>query len=61
VAAQRSSLAAADVPAILHDAFVDSYVAAFRLVMIVSAALGALGAACALLVEPASLQRKNHA
>ncbi|HLK38967.1 MAG TPA: MFS transporter [Polyangiaceae bacterium] len=49
---QRSKLAAADVPAALHGAFVGAYLVGFRTVMIASAVLASLGAACAfLLVE----------
>jgi EmrB/QacA subfamily drug resistance transporter len=52
VDAQRSKLAAAEVPATMHGTFVDAYLAGFRTVMIASSLLAALGAACAfVLVE----------
>jgi hypothetical protein len=53
VDAQRSKLAAAEVPPALHLAFVTGYLAGFRAVMITSAALATLGALCALVfIEP---------
>jgi EmrB/QacA subfamily drug resistance transporter len=48
VQAQRSKLAAADVPPALHAVFVASYVAGYRTVMMTSSVLAALGAAFAL-------------
>jgi hypothetical protein len=53
VDAERSKLAAAEVPPALHLVFVKSYLAGFRAVMITSAALATLGALCALVfIEP---------
>jgi hypothetical protein len=53
VDAERSKLAAAEVPPGLHLVFVKSYLAGFRAVMFTSAALATLGALCALVfVEP---------
>jgi hypothetical protein len=52
---QRRRLAAAEVPPAVHDAFARAYLAGFRTVMIASALLAALGAACAfVLVERAA-------
>jgi hypothetical protein len=51
--AERPKLAAAEVPPALHHLFVMSYIAGFRMVMLVSAALAALGAFFALVfIEP---------
>ncbi len=50
VTAQRSKLAAAEVPEILHGAVVSAYVAGFRTVMVACSAMAALGAACAFLL-----------
>ena len=51
--AERTKLAAADVPPALHHVFVTSYLAGFRAAMIVCSALAALGAFFAFLfIEP---------
>jgi hypothetical protein len=53
VTAERTKLAAAEVPPTLHEVFLTSYVAGFRAVMIVSSALAALGAFFAFVfIEP---------
>jgi hypothetical protein len=55
LSAERTKLAAAEVPPTLHEVFLTSYVAGFRAVMIVSSALALLGAFFAFVfIEPRS-------
>jgi EmrB/QacA subfamily drug resistance transporter len=59
LSAERTKLAAAEVPPALHRVFVMSYLAGFRAVMLVSAALAALGALFAFVfIEPVVTRRE---
>jgi EmrB/QacA subfamily drug resistance transporter len=59
VDAQRRKLAAAEVPASLHDIFVKSYLAGFRTVMTAASVLAALGGLCAFAFVERGAQRQG--